>query len=85
MSVELASEIWSELKRFVNTVDRDDAAETMVAVLIDNDIAADEIRNAFKGDSDVKRALTSYLRDHEDDIEDDEDVDEDEDDDYEDY
>jgi len=83
MSVELASEIWSELKRYVNTVDRDEAAETLVSVLIDNDLAADEIRNAFKGDSDVKRALTSYLRDHED-VEDDEDV-EDEDEDDEDY
>jgi len=83
MSVELASEIWSELKRYVNTVDRDEAAEAVVSVLIDNDVAADEIKDAFKGDSEIKRALASYLRDHEDD--DDEDVDEDEDDEYEDY
>ena len=83
MSVDLAKEIYNELKRFVNVVDRDEAAETLVSVLIDNDLAADEIRNAFKGDSDVKRALTSYLRDHED-VEDDEDV-EDEDEDDEDY
>jgi hypothetical protein len=84
MSVDLASEIWAELKRYVNTVDRDEAAETLVSVLIDNDVAADEIRDAFKGDSEVKRALTSYLRDHEE--VDDEDVDEDDDDDdYKDY
>ena len=38
MSVELANEIWSELKRYINTVDRDEAAETLVSVLIDNDI-----------------------------------------------
>ena len=84
MSVDLASEIWAELKRYVNKVDRDEAAEAMVSVLIDNDVSADEIKDAFKGDSDVKGALASYLKDHQDD--DDEDEDEDEDDfEYDDY
>ena len=85
MSVELANEIWSELKRYVNTVDRDEAAETLVSVLIDNDVGADEIKAVFKSDSDVKKALTSYLRDHDetDKEEDFDDADEDdEDDDY---
>ena len=71
MSVDLAREIYNELKRFVNTVDRDEAAETIVSVLIDNDISADDIKNTFKGDSDIKRALTSYLKDHPDDEEED--------------
>ena len=76
----LASEIWSELKRYINTVDRDEAAETLVAVLIDQDINADDIRDAFKAHSEVKRALTSYLDDEEedtdtDDYEDEEDED----------
>jgi len=86
MTVELANEIWSELKRYVNTVDRDDAAETLVSVLIDNDIGPDEIKAAFKSDSDVKKALASYLSDHdetEDDEEEIEDDDYDEDDDWE--
>jgi hypothetical protein len=65
MSVELSKEIWDELKRYVNTVDRADAAETLVSVLIDNDADADEIKSVFKSDSEVKRALTSYLKDHE--------------------
>lgn len=84
MSVELAKEIWDELKRYVNTVDRDEAAETVVSVLIDNDIDADDIKSVFKSDSDVKRALTSYLKDHQDEEDDDEYEDEDdyEDDDY---
>ena len=85
MSVELSREIWTELKRYVNTVDRQEAAETLINVLIDNDVNADEIRDTFKGDSEVKRALTSYLKDHADeDEEDDEDL-HDEDDGYEDY
>jgi hypothetical protein len=84
MSAELAKEIWTELRRYVNTVDREEAAETLVSVLIDNDMAADDIREVFKSESDVKRALTSYLKDHADD-EDDEDLHDDGDDEYEDY
>lgn len=61
MSSEVASEIWGELKRYVNTVDRAEAAETLVAVLIDHDESAEDIRDAFKNDADVKRALASYL------------------------
>ena len=64
MSVELAKEIWSELRRHINTVDRDEAGETLVAVLIDNDVDADEIKSVFKSESDIKRALASYLKDH---------------------
>jgi hypothetical protein len=61
MSIEVAAELWGELKRYVNTVDREEAAESVVSLLIDNDYDADEIRDAFKGDSDIKRALTEYL------------------------
>jgi uncharacterized protein (UPF0305 family) len=84
MSADLSKEIWNELKRYVNPQDRNEAAETLINVLIDNDVSADEIRDTFKGDPEVKRALTSYLKDHADE-EDDEDLHDDEDDDYEDY
>ena len=84
MSVELSKEIWNELKRYVNTVDRDEAAATLVAVLIDNDANADEIKSVFKTDPDIKRALTSYLKDHADDDEDDEDLHDPDEDDYDD-
>ena len=73
MSVELAKEIWDELKRHVNVVDRDDAAETLVSVLIDNDCAADDIKSVFKTDPAVKSALAHYLKDHADDEDEDED------------
>jgi hypothetical protein len=79
MSVELSREIWTELRRYVNPQDRTEAAETVVSVLIDNDVSADEIRDAFNGDTEIKRALTHYLKDHADDDEDDEDDEEDED------
>jgi hypothetical protein len=78
MSEVVASEIWGELKRFVNTVDRAEAAETVVQILMDNDSDVEDIRNAFKGDSDIKRALTAYL-DNDKDYVDEEDAEEDED------
>jgi len=85
MSIELSREIWSELKRYINSVDRDEAAETLVAVLIDNDGAADEIKSVFKTDPDVKRALASYLKDHADEEDDDDEDLHDDDDEYENY
>ena len=85
MSEAIASEIWGELKRFVNTVDRAEAAETVIQILMDNDSDVEDIRVAFKGDTDIKRALTAYLDNDKDYVEEedeepeDEDYDEDED------
>ena len=73
MHSNIASEIWGELKRFVNTVDRDEAADTLVSVLIDNDEDPEDIKTAFKGDSDIKRALTAYMDQGHDESEDEED------------
>lgn len=73
MTEQLVSEIWGELKRYINTVDRTEAAETVVQILMDNDSAAEDIKEAFKGDRDIKTALTSYLdndRDYSDEEED---------------
>ena len=78
MSELVASEIWSELNRYVNTVDRAEAAETIVAILIDHDSTVDNIKDAFKGDVDIKRALTTYL-DNDKSYEDEEEEDEEED------
>jgi hypothetical protein len=84
MAVELANEVWQELKRYVNGMDRAEAAEALVSVLIDNDVSAEEIKAAFKSDSEVKQALKQYLDDHvdEDDYDDEDDDYEEEDDDY---
>ena len=85
MSEAIASEIWGELKRFVNTVDRAEAAETVVQILMDNDSDVDDIRDAFKGDTDIKRALTAYLDNDKDYVEDEEDEFEEEEDEDEDW
>lgn len=65
MSVEIASEIWTEVKRYINSVDRSEAAETVVSILIDNDVDAEDIKTIFKGDGDIKRALSDYLKEEE--------------------
>jgi hypothetical protein len=79
MSVDVAYDIWTEFRRFLSTPDRAEAADALVNVLIDNDYDAEDIRSAFKGDADVKRALQSYLDDAEEDTEEDtEDYDEEE-------
>jgi hypothetical protein len=83
MAANLANEVWQELKRYVNGMDRAEAAESLVSVLIDNDISAEEIKAAFKSDSEVKQALKQYLDDHAEDEDDEDDYEEDdEDDDY---
>jgi hypothetical protein len=82
MAADLANEVWQELKRYVNIVDRAEAAESLVSVLIDNDVSAEEIKAAFKSDSEVKQALNQYLDDHADEEDDDDYNEEEEDDDY---
>lgn len=58
---DLASIIWGELKGYINLVERREAAENLVNILIDNDCDPEDIKTAFKGDSDIKEALLSYL------------------------
>ena len=79
MSEAIAAEIWGELKRYVNTVDRAEAAETVVQILLDNDSNVDDIRTAFAGDRDIKTALTTYLDNDKDYVEDEEEEDDDSD------
>jgi hypothetical protein len=77
MPVSLASELWSELKRYISTVDRDEAADTVVNILIDNDIDIEEIKANFKGDTEIKRALSQFTEDvEEEDVEEEYDEDE---------
>jgi hypothetical protein len=61
MHSQVTAEVWSELRRFVGGADRTEAAEILVSVLINNDEDPEDIRRAFKGDSDVRLALQEYL------------------------
>ena len=61
MDENLISEVWSELKRFINTVDRAEAAEDLVSILVDNDCDPEDIKDVFKGDNHIKNALAGYI------------------------
>ena len=67
--MELAAVIWEELKRYINTVDRAEAAESMVSILVDNDSDPEDIKQAFGSDKDIKNALAQYLNDDEEEYE----------------
>ncbi len=77
---QIASVIWDELKRYINVVDRAEAAENLVSVLVDNDCDPEEIKTAFAGDTQIKNALSVYInRDEEEYAEEDSDYDDEED------
>lgn len=61
MTEQVAADIWREIKRYINPTERADAVETVLAVMIDHDCDPSDIRSAFAGDSDMKRALQGYL------------------------
>jgi hypothetical protein len=75
MSVDLIYDLWTEFRRFMSPSDRVEAADILVAILIDNDYDVAEIRAAFRSDLDVRATLNSYIDDS-DDISDDDDDDE---------
>ena len=66
MAVELAQQIWQELRRHIPAVDVSEAADSMITVLIDNDYTAQEIYQGFKGDDDVRQSLETYMDDMDD-------------------
>jgi len=73
MTVDLASVLWSEIKNYIPSIDRQEAAEVVVSVLVDHDVDVDNIRQEFRGDSNIKAALAQYLKDHDHEDEDDDD------------
>jgi len=72
MSLDVMADVWSEIRGYISTQDRADAAENLVSILIDNDYDATDIRAAFQ-DSDVRRSLENYITTDELDIDRDED------------
>ena len=63
MELDLVQESWQELKRYINTMDRPDAAEGLVSVLVENGVAPEDIQAAFGSDADIRSALSPYLDD----------------------
>jgi hypothetical protein len=66
MSLSLINEIWKVLKPSIEVGDTNEAAETLVNYLVEEDFSAHEIKNAFRGDKDIKEALDFFLETPED-------------------
>lgn len=61
MSINLISEIWQVLKPSIEIGDSSEAAETLVTYMVDEEYSVEEIKKAFRGDRDIKKALSFYL------------------------
>ena len=78
MSLDTIAEVWEALREHIDLSERNDAADTLVNFLIDNNYEIDDIKDAFK-DKDITKALKGYADEHfpeEDDDYDEEDLDE---------
>lgn len=60
-TVHTAYDIWQELRHYINQPDQQEAAETLLGILIDRDCELGNIREVFAGDLVMKRAMAEYL------------------------
>ena len=63
MKLDLIAEVWDALRDHIDLIDRGDAADTLVNLLIDNNYEVDEIKDTFK-DKDITTALKGYAEHH---------------------
>lgn len=63
-NIELVAECWDGIKHFLNPMDRADAADTLVTILVDHNVEPEDIQTAFRGDKDVKSAVKQYLQEN---------------------
>ena len=64
MSLDFVSEVWDALRSHIDLNERSDAADTLINLLIDNNYEADDIKNAFRGDKEMLKALKGYAEQH---------------------
>ena len=69
MSLDFISEVWEVLRSHIDFNERNDAADSLVNFLIDNNYEADDIKDAFRGDKEIIKAIKEYTDQHEDDLE----------------
>lgn len=65
MSLDVIAEVWEVLKSHIDFNERKDAADSLVNLLIDAGNGAEDIRESFRGDKDIGRALKYYNEQHE--------------------
>ena len=63
MSLDIISEVWDALREHIDLSERNDAADTLVNFLIDNNYEIEDIKDTFK-DKDITKALKGYAEQH---------------------
>ena len=63
MSLSLIAEVWEVLRDHIDAGDRDEAADSLVNFLMDNNYEVDDIKSAFK-DKDITTSLKGYAEQH---------------------
>ena len=81
MNLDLVTEVWDALRNHIDMSERSDAADTLVNLLVDAGYDSEDIKDSFRGDKDISKALKFYREQHEAEEEYEEDYDNDEDDD----
>lgn len=65
MSLSLVTEVWDVLRPHIDFNERNDAADSLVNFLIDNNYETDDIRESFRGEKEILTALKSYIAENE--------------------
>ena len=60
MSLDFVTEVWDALRSHIDLNERSDAADTLINLLIDNNYETDDIKDAFRGDKEMLKALKGY-------------------------
>jgi len=60
MSITVIAEVWRALKFEIDGSNLPDAAESLINVLIENDFETTDIKDAFRGETEVMQALRDY-------------------------
>ena len=74
MSLDLVSEVWDTLRNHIDNSTRSEAADDLVNLLVDLNYEPEEIKDSFRGDKQVTKALKYYIEQHEAEDEEDEEV-----------
>lgn len=80
MDLDFVSEVWEVLRSHIDFNERSDAADALITLLIENNYEPEDIKESFRGDKDISKALKYYIDQHDmEDEYDEDDVDHDDD------
>jgi hypothetical protein len=65
MSLTFIREVWDALRNHMDVSDRNDAADSLINLLIDNNYESEDIKDAFRSDKEILTALKDYIEDQE--------------------